>query len=85
MTEGGTVGMVLPVDGTTDKFVVSIGRKLAVVTWDGVSPTVSKVESFAEVEKEDNVKNNRFNDGKTDPSGRLWAGIHLFITLFVHF
>lgn len=70
--------MVLPVEGTTDKFLVSIGRKLAIVTWDGVSTKVSNVETFAEVEKEDDVKKNRFNDGKTDPSGRLWAGKLIF-------
>lgn len=80
-TEGGTVSFILPVEGTSDKFLVSIGRKLAIVTWDGTSSKVSNVEIFAEIEKEDKVKNNRFNDGKTDPAGRLWAGKHFIFTV----
>lgn len=35
---------------------------------------MSKIEDVTEVETGDCVKNNRFNDGKADPSGRLWAG-----------
>lgn len=35
-------------------------------------PTTSKLERLAEVE--DNLPDNRFNDGKCDPQGRFWAG-----------
>lgn len=66
--------MVVPVDGTTDKFLVSIGRKLVVVTWDGIAPKVSHTELLIEVENKQGYFDNRFNDGKADPSGRLWAG-----------
>lgn len=72
--EGGPVSLIVPVEGTTDKFVISIGRKLVIVTWDGVSPKVSNIEPLVEVDKEEGLTTNRFNDGKTDPSGRLWAG-----------
>lgn len=74
------MSMIIPVEGTSDKFLISIGRKLVIVTWDGVSSKVSDVEPIVEVDKEDGVNTNRFNDGKTDPSGRLWAGI--FLSLF---
>lgn len=41
--EGGPVTLVVPVEGTTDNFLISIGRKLAVVVWDGKSSTPTKV------------------------------------------
>ncbi|CAH0557443.1 unnamed protein product [Brassicogethes aeneus] len=72
--EGGPVTLVIPVEGTDDTFLVSIGRKLLTVKWDGVSDKVSNVKEIIEVEKEPEVINNRFNDGKADPTGRLWAG-----------
>lgn len=66
--------MIIPVEGTKNKFLISIGRKLVVVTWDGISSKVSKMEILAEVENEKDLLGNRFNDGKADPKGRLWAG-----------
>jgi gluconolactonase len=72
--EGGPVTMVVPVEGTSDQFVISIGRKLVLVTWDGVSGKISNSELLIEVENKAGYFNNRFNDGKADPSGRLWAG-----------
>lgn len=72
--EGGAVALVIPVEGTSDKFLVGLGRKLIVVTWDGVSTTVSNIEELLEVENEPGFTNNRWNDGKADPTGRLWAG-----------
>lgn len=42
-SEGGPVTLVVPVEGTTDSFLISIGRKLAVVTWDGKSATPDRV------------------------------------------
>lgn len=44
------------------------------VTWDGVSEKPSKIETLLEVENEPGFFGNRFNDGKADPVGRLWAG-----------
>lgn len=46
-------------------------RELVVVTWDGVSSKPSKIEKLHEV---DQGTTNVFNDGKADPSGRLWIG-----------
>lgn len=53
---------------------MSIGRKLAKVTWDGISDKVSGIEILGEVENAPETKDNRFNDGKVDPAGRLWIG-----------
>ncbi|XP_017785409.1 PREDICTED: regucalcin-like [Nicrophorus vespilloides] len=72
--EGGPVTLLVPVEGTTDQFLISVGRKLEVVTWDGISKKVSRQEHLLEVETEADVRGNRWNDGKADPVGRLWAG-----------
>nr|XP_022906695.1 regucalcin [Onthophagus taurus] len=72
--EGGPVSLLVPVEGHSDLFLISIGRKLAVITWDGVSEKPSKIETLIEVENEPETRGNRFNDGKADPAGRLWAG-----------
>lgn len=68
------VSLIIPVQGEKDKFLISIGRELAVVTWDGQSEKVSNVRKLYEVDNDPNIIDNRFNDGKCDPSGRLWAG-----------
>lgn len=74
ISEGGPVTLVVPVDGTEDQFLASIGRKLVLVTWNGTSTKPTKTEELLEVENEEDLKGNRFNDGKADPTGRLWAG-----------
>ncbi|KAJ8944500.1 hypothetical protein NQ318_011758 [Aromia moschata] len=68
------VSIIIPVKGQKDKFVISIGREIALVTWDGESETVSEVKKLYEVDNNPDTIDNRFNDGKCDPSGRLWAG-----------
>ncbi|KAG5883046.1 hypothetical protein JTB14_010435 [Gonioctena quinquepunctata] len=68
------VSLIVPVEGENDKFLISIGRDLAVVTWDGESEKVSNIDKIYEVDSTPEVSSNRFNDGKCDPSGRLWAG-----------
>lgn len=66
------LGFMFPVAGSNVKFIASLSRKLAFVEWDGSSPEVCKVEIITEVEPD--MKDNRFNGGKVDPWGRLWAG-----------
>ncbi|CAG9859543.1 unnamed protein product [Phyllotreta striolata] len=68
------VSLIVPVKGEPNKFLVSIGRELAVVTWDGESEKASKIEKLCEVDNDPETKDNRFNDGKCDPAGTLWAG-----------
>ncbi len=41
--------------------------------WDGVSTDVFKLNKLNTVEND--YPKNRFNDGKCDPQGRLWAGM----------
>jgi sugar lactone lactonase YvrE len=74
LTDGIQVSFVIPLEGTTDKFVIAVGRKVAILTWDGESSTPADVKYVSSVDNEKEIQNNRLNDGKADPSGRLWAG-----------
>lgn len=69
----GRIGFIIPVKGTSDLFVVAKERDLLLITWDGKGEPSSK-KLLAEVDTDDAVKVNRFNDGKCDPKGHLWAG-----------
>jgi len=69
------VGFVVPVEGEPNHFVVGAERDISVVEWDGFSETCEVVKVLAQVEQGDEIYDgNRFNDGKCDPRGRLYAG-----------
>ncbi|KAL0879863.1 hypothetical protein ABMA27_002394 [Loxostege sticticalis] len=69
----GRVGFIVPVEGTTDQFVVGVERKFLVVQWDGKDGSKAKVlKELGEVDKD--APTTRINDGKVDPRGRLFAG-----------
>ncbi|XP_066996894.2 regucalcin [Anabrus simplex] len=70
--EGGEVSLVIPVADTEDKFVVSVGLHLVLLTWNGVDEDPDNVEYITSVEADKD--GNRFNDGKADRCGRIWAG-----------
>lgn len=78
LTDGtGAVSFVLPVDikcGGEDKFVISAGRKLSVVSWDRHSCMPESIDDIIEVDCNDRKKSNRFASGKCDPFGRIYAG-----------
>ncbi|CAH2046714.1 unnamed protein product, partial [Iphiclides podalirius] len=66
------VGFIVPVEGKPDRFVVGMKRVIAEVAWDGEDGTAKVVRTIAEVDK--HCPDNRLNDGKADPRGRLFAG-----------
>lgn len=69
------VGFVVPVEGEPNQFVVGAERDISIVEWDGISETCEVVKVLAQVEQGDEIYDgNRFNDGKCDPRGRLYAG-----------
>lgn len=69
---------IIPVEGKKNRFVISQGRKVVEVEWDGEDNTASIVRVITEVDKDN--PNNRFNDAKADPRGRLFAGEYLWIS-----
>ena len=71
---GQTVSFVLPVKGQPDVLLIGHGQELSAVKWPADAPDFSSARavSFASV---DAGKKTRFNDGKCDPHGRVWAGI----------
>ncbi|KAG7165085.1 Regucalcin-like 1 [Homarus americanus] len=74
--EGGPITLVVPHKNEKNTFVVSIGRNLAAVTWpdpnQDFSVTADDYKVLATVEQD--LPDNRFNDGKCDANGRMWAG-----------
>uniref|UniRef100_A0A336K406 Regucalcin n=1 Tax=Culicoides sonorensis TaxID=179676 RepID=A0A336K406_CULSO len=69
---GTKIGFISPVEGKENQFVVGLGPRLVLIHWDGVSALAKRVKVLVEVEQE--LKVTRFNDGKIDPRGRIFAG-----------
>ncbi|XP_037937573.1 regucalcin-like isoform X2 [Teleopsis dalmanni] len=66
---------VIPIEGKENEFAVGCGRRVVIVTWDGVAESCNVTGSLFEVQtNDDKFKDNRFNDAKCDPQGRLFAG-----------
>ncbi|KAK7508217.1 hypothetical protein BaRGS_00000456 [Batillaria attramentaria] len=59
-----TVGFVVP--RRAGGYVIGLGRRLSLLEWDTATAT-----TIAEVDQD---RGTRFNDGKCDPRGRIWAG-----------
>uniref|UniRef100_A0A182T8N5 SMP-30/Gluconolactonase/LRE-like region domain-containing protein n=1 Tax=Anopheles maculatus TaxID=74869 RepID=A0A182T8N5_9DIPT len=74
--EGSTyASFVIPVSGRKGEFVVGSGTRLLLVTWDGLSATATIVKVLTDLGAEE--ADHRFNDGKVDGRGRLYAGTML--------
>ncbi|XP_055843250.1 regucalcin-like isoform X2 [Episyrphus balteatus] len=65
---------IIPVEGHPDKFAVGTERRIVIVKWDGLSATCKVEKTILTVEQSDKHDNNRFNDAKCDPRGRLFGG-----------
>lgn len=59
-----TVSLVVP--RRRGGYIVGLGRRLSLLEWE-----TGTVTDITEVDRE---TGNRFNDGKCDAKGRLWAG-----------
>lgn len=67
------MGFMVPVEGTTDQFLVGVERLFQIIKWNGVEEApVTVVKQIAEVDQD--VPTTRINDGKADPRGRVFAG-----------
>ena len=76
------MGFVIP-SVNSKQFMIGRGRDLCRLHWDVQQNEEEKgfkrdhwVVVMAEVDRE--LPNNRFNDGKCDPKGRLWAGLYRY-------
>ncbi|XP_011175815.1 regucalcin isoform X1 [Solenopsis invicta] len=69
----GPVGVVVPVDDTTDQLVAGSGKDIILVTWDGDSDD-SQVPIKVLCSVDFAQAQTRINDGKVDSAGRFWLG-----------
>ncbi|PSN29600.1 Regucalcin, partial [Blattella germanica] len=74
---GNGVSFVIPVEGTHSRqLLTSVGHDIMLVDWYHQNahfcPSSQNVTIIASVEVD--RKGNRWNDGKADANGRLWAG-----------
>lgn len=67
-------------EGQTNTFLIGYGNEIAKIVWDGISNKIESLETVVELKNTDEQK-HRFNDGKADPSGQLWAGMYRSIFL----
>ncbi|XP_071444676.1 regucalcin-like isoform X2 [Hetaerina americana] len=71
--DGTSVDFVVPIWQKPGLFLVAVGLNVSEVEWSGEDiegPLFGKPMASVDSDKPD----NRFNDGKVDPSGRLWGG-----------
>jgi sugar lactone lactonase YvrE len=79
---GGGVSLVIPVNGTgTQKLLTTRGHDVILLNWNQENATFdstvnsTNVSVIATVETSADKSGNRWNDGKADAEGRLWAGM----------
>lgn len=60
---------MFPVEGSNTTFIAALDLQIIQVEWDGRSENATVTKVLAEVDQL-----GRFNGGKVDPYGRLWAG-----------
>ncbi|KAI4465948.1 regucalcin [Holotrichia oblita] len=67
------ITVIIPLQGQRDKFLITHGNKLSVISWDGKSDRVSSIEPVAAL---DGAADGSYIwcDGKVDPRGKFWAG-----------
>ncbi|XP_042869417.1 regucalcin-like [Penaeus japonicus] len=68
--EAKTVTMVIPIEGSQDLYLISVGNRICVVRWRTEDPDEHTVRPRVLRD----TKDSHFNDAKCDPSGRLWVG-----------
>ncbi|XP_058819338.1 regucalcin-like [Topomyia yanbarensis] len=63
---------IIPVKGRSNEFVLGDGTRLVIVSWDGISEKAQVVKVLADLGEK--AAGHRWNDGKVDSCGRLYAG-----------
>lgn len=71
--ECGPVGVAVPMAGKKNTLIAGCGTYLVSVSWDpSADDPDPKIDYITKIDI--GVRDSRFNDGKVDPQGRLWAG-----------
>ncbi|KAL9697146.1 hypothetical protein quinque_000587 [Culex quinquefasciatus] len=73
------ISMIIQVRNKSDQFVLGTRNTLSLVSWDGRTEKASFVKTAGDLGE--SQKHVRFNDGKVDPQGRLYAGTMRLETL----
>lgn len=68
------VSFITPIAGKKNEFVIGMSRRIGIIKWNGIAPIAKVIRVVAEVERDPKYARNRFNDGKADPFGRIYAG-----------
>ncbi|XP_059045637.1 regucalcin-like [Achroia grisella] len=68
----GRTAFIIPIEGKRHHFVVGLDRKVVEVVWTGEDDAARVLRTVVEVDQQ--YPDNRFNDAKADPRGRLFAG-----------
>lgn len=64
---------IVPVKGRSDEFVVGDGTRIVLISWDGLSDRAKVLSCLADLGQR--ASGHRWNDGKVDSLGRLYAGV----------
>ena len=64
--------LIVPIKGKKGEFLIGRTRDICVLKWDGTDGGEFSLETVCQVEADRD--DTRFNDGKVDHKGRLWAG-----------
>ncbi|XP_076056173.1 regucalcin-like [Oratosquilla oratoria] len=71
---GPSTTVIVPVEGLTDHYVITIGRSIGIIEWKPSDPDQHSVKPKAILHFDAHCPTNAFNDGKCDSKGRLWVG-----------
>lgn len=66
------ISPIILIQGNPNEYVLGTGNKIVLVSWDGRSDKGTLVKTLYDLGESE--KHVRFNDGKVDPQGRLYAG-----------
>lgn len=73
------ISPIILIEGKPGQYVLGAGNKIVLVSWDGRSEKGALLKTLYDLGE--SQKHVRFNDGKVDPKGRLYAGTMQLETL----